>query len=160
MRLSRLAAEIKKRRPFESPEEEAYLNLWRTFAQLTEEFDRLFRSNGLCATHYNILRILAGEHEACGDGLPVLEVRDRLITRVPDITRLVDKLVERGLVKRVRTESDRRLILLSITPEGETLVRDLRQPVLDLHKRQLAHLGRDALAELSALLARARATTA
>jgi len=156
MRSASLATDIKKRRPFESPEEEAYLNLWRTFAMLAEGFDRLVRERGLCATHYNVLRILAGERSAGNDGVPVLEVRERLITRVPDITRLVDKLVELALVERVRTESDRRLVLLSITPKGERLVAELRQPILDLHGRQLGHLGKSDLTTLTALLERAR----
>lgn len=155
--VSKLAGEIKKRHPFESPEEEAYLNLWRTFAELAEGLDRLLRRHGLCPTHYNVLRILAGAKAADGKGLPVLEVRERLITRVPDITRLVDKLADLGHVERVRTEADRRLVLLSLTASGEKLVADLRKPVFDLHRHQLGHLGRARLAELSGLLEEARA---
>src|SRR5438105_877456 len=107
--MTTLAQEIKKRGPFESSEQEAYLNLMRTAAWLGAEGERLFREEGLCGTHYNILRILAGEKAGGVDGLPALEVRERLITPVPDITRLVDKLVARRLVRRVRTEKDRRV---------------------------------------------------
>lgn len=155
---SSLAREIKKRRPFDSPEEEAYLNLWRTFAQLAEDVERLLRQHGLCGTHYNILRILAGEKAGSGKGLPVLEVRQRLVTRVPDITRLVDKLVEMGLVSRERTEADRRVVLLGITARGERLIKKLAQPIADLHRRQLGHMSRQDLGQLSALLEKARAT--
>src|SRR5207249_944004 len=111
-------------------------------------FARLFRNRGLCCTHYNILRILAGEKAAGVEGLPALEVRDRLITRVPDITRLVDKLVDRGLVRRVRTKTDRRVVLLKLTDKGQQLLEDLHEPIRQLHTRQLGHLSRQELTTL------------
>lgn len=157
MKPGSLAQEIKKRHPFASREEEAYLNLWRTFAQLSDGLERLLRQRKLCPTHYNILRILAGEKASSGKALPALEVRRRLITRVPDITRLVDRLVERKLVSRVRDDSDRRVVLLSVTDRGARLSKDLSGPVTALHRSQLEHMTAEDLARLSALLEEARA---
>ncbi len=151
-----LAKEIRKRRPFDVPEEEAYLNLWRTYTVLAEGVERLLRSHGLCPTHYNILRILAGEQAAGVSGLPVLEVRQRLITRVPDITRLVDRLVELRLAERVRTDKDRRLVMLSITPRGSRLLADILRPLQDLHRTQFAGLSPAELGQLSDLLEKPR----
>lgn len=161
MRPSTLAKEIGKRHPFESPTEEAMLNLWRTFAVLNAEVERFFAAYEICPTHYNILRILAGEKAVGGGqgeqcGLPVLEVRQRLITRVPDITRLVDKLEKEGLVQRVRTPSDRRLVLLCITAKGQKLVDKIRQPLRQLNDQLLGHLAKDELAQFSRLLEKAR----
>lgn len=156
-----LAREIRKRHPFESAAEEVLLNLARTHTQLVVEPERLFAEYGLCGTHYNILRILAGEKSVGGGegaecGLPVLEVRDRLITRVPDITRLVDKLEKEGLVERVRTETDRRLVLLCITAKGQKLVDKIKAPLRQLNDRLLSHMTKDELNQLSRLLEKAR----
>lgn len=152
-----LAQEIRKRHPFASREEEVFLNLWRTFARLSEGVERLLRQRGLCASHYNILRILAGEKAAGDEALPALEVRRRLITPVPDITRLVDKLVEMGLISRRRDASDRRVVLLSLTDRGQRLVEELADPVTRLHRDQLGHMTQKDLMHLSALLEQARA---
>ena len=166
MHHSSLAKEIGKRHPFESLTEEVMLNLWRTFTVLNAEVERLFDQYELCGTHYNILRILAGEKaahdkgesggqgEQCG--LPVLEVRDRLITRVPDITRLVDKLEKEGLVSRVRTATDRRLVLLCITAKGQKLVEKIKLPLWQLNDQLLGHMPKDELKQLSRLLETAR----
>ncbi len=151
-----LAKEIRKRTPFQVPEEEAYLNLWRTYTTLAEGVEHLLRGHGICPTHYNILRILAGEAAAGASGLPVLEVRQRLITRVPDITRLVDRLVELRLVQRVRSDSDRRLVMLSITPKGIKLASALLEPIQALHRGQFSRLSRTELEQLSDLLEKAR----
>lgn len=153
---SSLADEIRKRGPFQSLQQEAYLNIARTNALLHEAFDRLFAQHGLCQTHYNILRILAGELAAGTDGVPALEVRDRLVTRVPDITRLVDKLEKQGLVQRRRGQDDRRNVLLSITPKGQHLLQELHEPVLQQHRQQLGHLTPDELTQLCRLLEKAR----
>jgi DNA-binding MarR family transcriptional regulator len=153
MARSRLQEEIGKRNPFDLPEQEAVLNLARTHDHLCQQFQRLFAGAGISGPQYNVLRILRG---VGGDGLPSLEIAARMITRTPDITRLVDRLEEAGLVVRTRTPQDRRLVLVRITPAGLDLLARLDQPVLDQHRRALGHLSRDELAELSRLLVKAR----
>lgn len=150
---SALQQELKKRKPFELPEEEAFLNLWRTFAGLRGEFESLFRSRGLSDSQYNVLRILRG---VGAEGLPCSEIAQRMVSRDPDITRLVDRLEKAGLVERARVSHDRRVIVVRITPAGLTIVGELDDPIRDLHRRQLGHMSPAELAELSDLLAKAR----
>src|SRR5258708_14403727 len=102
MTASKLQHEIKKKRPFESLEEEAALNIARTSDQLQICFARLFREHGLTPSQYNILRILRGE----GKPLPILEIASRTITIVPGITGLIDRLENGGFVNRLRCEND------------------------------------------------------
>jgi DNA-binding MarR family transcriptional regulator len=154
---STLQAEIKKKQPFESLEQETFLNLLRTTDQLNSEFTRLFNAQGLSGPQYNVLRILRG---AGSDGLPCLEIAGQMITRMPDITRLVDRLETSGFVERSRTESDRRVVLVKITDAGIELLKRLDQPVRDLHQRVLSHLSQDELRELSRLLTKARSQPA
>ena len=154
--MSKLQAEIKKRRPFESPAEEAFLNLVRTYGVLEADFLRLFKQQGISEPKYNVLRILRG---AGGDGLPSLEIASRMITRVPDVTRIVDRLETQGLVKRGRRSDDLRVVVVSITKKGIDLLAKLDEPVKQLHCRQLQHMTRGELEELSRLLEKARTTT-
>src|SRR5690606_14151240 len=147
-----LAHERRQRHPLASRGEQVFLNLWRTFAQLSEGVERLLRQRGLCASHYNILRILAGDKVAGNEAPAALEVRRRLITPVPDITRLVGKLVEMGLISRVRDDADRRVVRLSITARGERVAEELAGPITQLHRAQLGHMTPKDLASLSALL--------
>src|SRR5438309_9283104 len=84
---------------FDSPEQEVFLNLWRTYDRLRALEDELFARYDLTAQQYNALRLLRGEHPA---GLPTLALAGRLVSRAPDITRLIDKLESRGLVERDR----------------------------------------------------------
>ena len=151
-----LQAELKKRDPFESLEQEALLNLLRTTDQLQCEFTRLFTSQGLSGPQYNVLRILRGAGEV---GLPCLEIAGQMITRMPDITRLVDRLETAGFVERARTESDRRVVLVKITSAGNELLARLDQPVRELHKKLMAHLSEAELQELSRLLTKARSAS-
>jgi DNA-binding MarR family transcriptional regulator len=154
-----LAAEIKKREPFNCPCQEAYLNLMRTHSELLGPMERLFKEHGISAAKYNILRILRGSQstEECSEhGLPSLEIADRLITRVPDITRLVDGLEHDGLVARTRCNKDRRVVYVGITSRGLELLSALDKPVMDLHQTTLAHLHPQELAELNRLLVKAR----
>ncbi len=153
MAKSALQEEINKRHPFECPEEEAALNLLRTVDHFGQEFTRLFHEHELSAPQYNVLRILRGRG---GDGLPCVEIAGQMITRMPDITRLVDRLEAAGLVERRRIEQDRRVVLVRITPAGLDILARLDRPVLDLHRRQLGHLTRAELAELNRLLVKAR----
>src|SRR5690349_19708554 len=153
MAKSALQEEINKRHPFECPEQEAALNVVRTADHLGQEFTRLFHGHGISGPQYNVLRILRG---VGGDGLPCVDIAGQMITRMPDITRLVDRLEAAGLVARRRTEEDRRVVLVRITPAGLELLARLDRPVLDLHRRQLGHLTRAELAELNRLLVKAR----
>jgi DNA-binding MarR family transcriptional regulator len=147
-----LRDEIKKREPFECPEQEAALNVARTADHLAADFARLFKEYAISGSQYNVLRILRGE----GEALPCQEIAARMITQLPDITRLVDRLEAAGLVKRARTRADRRVVLIQITPRGLQLLAKLDEPVLALHRRQLGHLSRDEIAELNRLLEKAR----
>jgi DNA-binding MarR family transcriptional regulator len=150
---SRLQDEIGKKHPFDCPEQEACLNLARTMDHLGQPFARLFQEHGISGPQYNVLRILRGTG---GNGLPCLEIAGQMITRMPDITRLVDRLVEAGLAQRNRCCKDRRVVRVQITPAGLELLDRLDQPVLDLHRRQLGHLTHEELAELNRLLVKAR----
>src|SRR4051794_4256717 len=99
-----LKDEIKKRNAFKHPEEEALLNLVRTATALSSEFEQLFKRCGLSEPQYNVLRILRG---VGAEGLPSTEIGGRMVTRVPDVTRLVDRLEAAGLCERCRTPEDR-----------------------------------------------------
>jgi len=150
---TRLARDIGKQHPFDLPEQEAYLNLVRTAGLLADDFAQLFKQHDLSESAYNVLRIL---RHAPAHGLPCLHVADQLVRKTPDITRLTNRLVDRGLLERHRCPDDRRVVRLALTPAGRKLVDDLDQPVLDLHRQQLAHLSPRQLADLSRLLEKAR----
>src|SRR5688572_24503804 len=142
-----LKDEIKKKKPFDHPAEEAYLNLLRTTTVLAADFERLLKDAGLSEPQYNVLRILRGASEGArgdggGVGLPCLEVASRMITRVPDITRLVDRLEAAGLVERSRTSEDRRVVLVKITKKGLEAISPLDGPLAEVHKRQMGHMTR------------------
>jgi len=148
-----LQDEIGKKRPFELPEEEAYLNVIRTASILSAEFGVLFRSRGLSESSYNVLRILRASGEA---GRPSQQIARDLVVQVPDITRLVDRLEKKGLVERTRSTTDRRVVQVRITESGQELVDSLDAPVQALHRKQMSHMGADRLAALSDLLSEAR----
>src|SRR5271168_2860404 len=129
MTTPKLQHELKKKRPFESPEEEAALNIVRTSDRLQIRFARLLREYGLTSpTQYNILRILRGE----GKPLPILEIASRTITVVPGITGLVDRLEQAGLALRERCEQDRRIIYVALTDQGTKTLADLDEPLAAL----------------------------
>ena len=148
----RLQQELKKRRPFDSPEQEATLNIARTADRFGICFARLFRDYGLTPSQYNVLRILRGE----GKPLPILEVADRMLAAVPGITGLIDRLEGMGLLVRERSTEDRRVVFVAITPQGLNLLARLDEPEAALHKRLIGHLSPAELRELSRLLEKAR----
>lgn len=149
---STLQAEIKKKLPFEHPEEEAMLNLLRTADRLQIQLDRLLRSYGFTASQYNVLRILRGE----GKPLPCLEIASRLITAVPAITALLDRLEEAGLIVRERSVEDRRVVYIAITPKALEQLARVDQPLQEMHRRLLGHLSSAEIKQLSSLLEKAR----
>lgn len=148
-----LQQEIRKKKPFDQPEEEAGLNLLRTVDYVRLPFDRLFAEHGLSDPQYNVLRILRGHG---GEGLPCSDIGTQMITRMPDITRLVDRLEQAKLVERARTTTDRRVVLVRLTKAGCDLLNRLDGPVRELHVQTLGHLKRSELAELNRLLVKAR----
>jgi DNA-binding MarR family transcriptional regulator len=145
----RLQSEIRQTRPFPHPAEEAFLNLQRTSALLMRGVEETLHAFQLTHPQYNVLRILAG---AGAEGLPCGEIANRMITRDPDITRLLDRMEKRGHVLRQRGESDRRVVIAHITAEGAEILRALEKPVRDAIRGPLAPLGATKLAELTGLL--------
>lgn len=134
------------------PEEDAFLELLRTTDQLSRGLVPLLKAEELSPNQYNVLRILRGAPE----GLPCGEIAQRMITRDPDITRLLDRLEKRALITRWRDAKDRRLVLARITPEGLKLLGRLDEPMQEGHRKQLGHLGRERLKTLCELLRVAR----
>jgi DNA-binding MarR family transcriptional regulator len=152
MTTPKLQQELKKKRPFDSPEQEAALSVLRTSDQLQIRFARLFREHNLTPSQYNILRILRGE----GKPLPILEIASRTITVVPGITGLIDRLEQAGFVSRLRCKEDRRIIFVALTDRGATTLNTLDEPLLTLHQKLLGHLSRGELKDLIRLLEKAR----
>ncbi|MEX0979308.1 MAG: MarR family transcriptional regulator [Pirellulales bacterium] len=139
---------------FDSLEQEAFLNLWRTYDRLHILEEELFGHYELTPQQYNALRLLRGE----GDRkLPTLALASRLVSRAPDITRLLDKLEERKLIERERPADNRRMVLIGLTPAGRALLADLDEQVRASHVRQLGHLSADQLRQFIVLLQAARA---
>jgi DNA-binding MarR family transcriptional regulator len=138
---------------FDSSEQEAFLNLWRTYDRLRALEEELFRAFDLTPQQYNLLRLL----QATGsEPLPTLTLADRLVSRAPDITRMLDKLEKAGLVSRQRPPENRRQVLISITSVGVDLLRRVAGPLRECHSRQLGHLSPAELKRLVGLLRTAR----
>ncbi|HKG92940.1 MAG TPA: MarR family transcriptional regulator [Gemmatimonadaceae bacterium] len=150
---TRLQDEIKQTKPFSSLEEEAALSIERTAAVVGHRIAEMLRPYNVTATQYNVLRILRGAGER---GLCRHEVRDRLIAQVPDVTRLLDRMEDAGLVERERDETDRRLVNTRITRAGLRLLDELDAPITEFQRRELGHLSREKLRTLIDLLAEAR----
>ncbi len=148
---SRLQRELKKREPFELPEQEAVLNILRTSDRLQNRFGRLFREYGLTPSQYNVLRILRGE----GKPLPSLEIGERMVQVVPAITGLIDRLEKQGLVARQRCTEDRRVVYVALTDKAQQLLGQIDQPLNQLHRDLLGHLTKADLRELNQLLDKA-----
>jgi DNA-binding MarR family transcriptional regulator len=142
----------KKRRRLGSPEEAVFLDLLRTTDMLSRGLIPVLKAEDLSSTQYNVLRILRGSPE----GLPCGEIASRMITRDPDITRLLDRLEKRGLISRFRETKDRRTVVGRITPDGLKLLSRLDEPVQAAHRKLLGHLGRERLRALTELLSAAR----
>jgi DNA-binding MarR family transcriptional regulator len=138
------------------PEEAAFLDLIRTTDLLSRGLVRVLKTEDLSSTQYNVLRILRGSPA----GLPCGEIANRMITRDPDVTRLLDRLEKRGLISRCRETEDRRTVMTRITADGLKLVGRLDEPVQTAHRKQLGRLGRERLRELAELLSAARSQVA
>ncbi len=138
------------------PEEAAFLDLLRTTDMLSRGLIQVLKTENVSATQYNVLRILRGSPE----GLPCGEIASRMITRDPDVTRLLDRMEKRGLISRCRETRDRRTVMARITAAGLKLLPRLDEPVQAAHRKQLGHLGRERLRALTELLCVSRSQVA
>jgi MarR family transcriptional regulator, organic hydroperoxide resistance regulator len=146
-------AEIEEEKRFYSTHEQVFVALQRTADRLQHKVADLLKPHGLSATQYNALRILRGAGEA---GLPCSEIGERMINHDPDITRLMDRLERRGLVRRSRSRDDRRVITSRISMSGLSLLRSLDGPIQQFHRKLLGHLNEEQLQSLIGLLDQAR----
>jgi len=126
--------------------QEVFLDIMRTAEVLRKDLEELLKQSGLSSTQYNVLRILRG---AGTGGCTCQEIIDRMVNRDPDMTRLLDRLEDRGLVTRARSQADRRVVRSYLTEEGLGMVEALDNPVANLHREQLGHLGEERLRALA-----------
>ena len=145
----KLQEELKQTKPFASREEEVYLNVMRTAGFLSWGVNETLRQAELTPAQYNVLRILRG---AGDEGASCSAISERLVTKDSDITRLLDRLEARELISREREAKDRRRLIARVTTEGLRLLAELDEPVSQLHRRLLGHLGERRLKQLSELL--------
>jgi DNA-binding MarR family transcriptional regulator len=141
----KLAKEIRQTKPFRSLEEEAFLNLGRTWEFLQKRTADLIKEHELTSTQYNMLRILRGAGE---DGLTCSQATERMLSPDPDITRLLDRMETQGLVRRDRAREDRRVVITRITSRGLELVNRLDAPLHQLLQQFLGRVSRDRLKDL------------
>lgn len=147
-----IRSEIQQQKPFASLEEEVFLSLQRTAEVLQWRGMEFLKAYELSPTQYNALRILRG---AGPEGLPCSQIGERMVNRDPDITRLLDRLERRGLVRRARGQ-DRRVIIACISAKGLSLLARLDKPVRKMVGSLLGHLGQNRLKSLNQLLEAAR----
>jgi len=140
-------------RPALPLEDRLFISLQKTADFLGLEAEQLLKPLGLTGTQYNVLRILRGAEP---DGLPCSGIGDRMISHDPDMTRLLDRMEKRGLISRARQTNDRRVVKTRITPAGLAILKNLDQPVRELHKRQFRHIPTARLKTLAQLLEEVR----
>jgi DNA-binding MarR family transcriptional regulator len=145
----KLQQEIHQRKPIRLLEEETSLNLVRTADVLMQRLADVLKPYSLSGTQYNVLRILRG---AGAEGVSCKDIGSRMVTRDPDITRMMDRLETRGLIARGRAKEDRRIVTHTLTPDGLDLVNALDEPVEAIHQQAMRHMSRAKLRELIALL--------
>lgn len=144
-----LPSEIGKKKPFEVPEEEVFLNVARSYSILMNEMERFFKPSKLSFATYNVLRIL---RSAQPDGKTCSQIGADMVARVPDVTRLIDRLETANLVTRNRQNEDRRIVRVRITPSGLTLVNSLDSAIANFYRAKLGHLSKAQIEALNALL--------
>lgn len=138
---------LKQTVPFENQAQEAMLNLFVASAHVRRKVEAVCQDYDLQFSHHNVLRILRGVHP---DGHPRCEISERMLDPSPDVTRLIDKLVDRGLVRRNRSEEDRRMMIHTITDEGLALLDEVDPRIREVQNwferrvsdRDLRHLSR------------------
>lgn len=151
--IAKSSARTPRHAKFDSLEQEVYLNLWRTYDRLRAIEDELFAGFELTPQQYNVLRLLKSKLPG---SMPTLKIAARLVSRAPDITRIVDRLEDRKWVQRQRPSANRRVVEVRLTIRGERLLDRIAVPLRACHRRQLGHLPMAQLRQLSQLLRAAR----
>jgi DNA-binding MarR family transcriptional regulator len=151
--VSRIQEEIKQTRPFHSRAQEAAIGLMRTADMVRRAVGAIVEPFGITIQQYNVLRILRGAGE---NGLPTLDIAERMIEETPGITRLIDRLETKQFVSRERCTKDRRRVWCRITKQGLALLAKLDAPIRDADQWALASLDSRELTQLVSLLDRAR----
>ena len=141
----KLADDVQQKRPFHSLEEEAFLNLARTYEHLSGRIAELLKSYQLTTTQYNMLRILRGAGE---EGVTCSQATERMLSPDPDITRLLDRMEAQGLIRRGRSREDRRVVITRITERGLELTNRIAEPLDQLFQRYVGRAGQEALQAL------------
>jgi len=148
-----LAEEIQQSKPFSSLQTEVFLSMQRTADELQSRVAAVLKPFGISGTQYNVLRILRG---AGPKGHRCSEVGARMVTREPDITRLLERMAKAGWISQSRDTKDRRVVMTRITKQGLKLLEETDKPVTELDRTLLAHMGEKKLKTLLALLNEAR----
>lgn len=148
-----LHEELKQSKPFAEIEVEVHVSIARTAALLERAVAQHLRPHGITPSQYNVLRILRGAGPA---GLCRNELGERLVTPVPDVTRLLDRMADQKLIARQRSDEDRRLVRTYLTPKGLELVNELDEPMREFHRVRLAHVEPQELKRLVDTLADVR----
>ena len=148
-----LAEEIKQNKPFTSLQQEVYLSLLRTADELESRVAAVLKPFGISGTQYNVLRILRG---AGPEGHRCSAIADRMITREPDITRLLDRMTKAGWISQARDTRDRRVVITRISAQGLKLLKELDKPIAELDRTLMLNLGEKKLKTLLSLLDEAR----
>ena len=147
--------EIRQTKPFGSLQHQVVINLMRTTRAVEESWAQyLKRSEGISPSQYNILRILRGARPKAAK---ISEISERMVTRDPDVTRLVDRLIKQGLVRRERDSEDRRVVLVEITTAGLAMLSRLDGPVGESTEAAMAGLKPQQLRTRDTLLNEVRA---
>jgi DNA-binding MarR family transcriptional regulator len=155
METTPLQAALKQRRPFRSPGHEAAVGILHTADFVRRRVAAAVEPSGITLQQFNVLRILRG---AGNEGIATLEVAERMVEQTPGITRLLDRLEAKGLVRRQRCPTDRRQNLCWITPKGAALLAQLDEPSLRASEACVGNLSRTDQATLLRLLEAIRAT--
>ena len=151
--MTKLLAELKQNKPFESLEDEVFVNIIRTAEVFNRKLTEFLKTFELTSSQFNVLRILRGAEP---DGLICREIGERMIAFDPDVTKLLDRLEARDLIVRERQQKDRRVITVRISEEGLKLLKDIDQPILDFVDNLLGHMSQKKLRTLNELTEEAR----
>lgn len=138
--------ELIKTKPIKDPHERALLNIIYTGSWIINRVNATLKPYGISEPQYNVLRILRGQH---GEAMNLFEIQSRMIQRMSNVSRLIDKLLDKGLVERTECKENRRMVDISITPKGLQLLTDLETPLNENLQKITSCLKKEEAAQLA-----------